>query len=223
MHTKKPIYFHHFLCVSHGQFRFIGLVYEVFVIVFVKCHIVSITIITTGFGLGVSVDVYLNVHSLRISLNFIYWIHKSCIYSAFQVNDMFSFVCTVSHFSMVQSNVIYGLELTWVWVLYYDLRSVGQSIFGIKHPSEAYDQIFITVRHLAGLLMWRALSDESRIQLLLVPGSAVIFGSESYGTRDHILLSQIRDFTFRHLLRLAGLRWRYSNPPSQGSRIDRYV
>jgi hypothetical protein len=42
--------------------------------------------------------------------------------------------------------------------------------------------------------------------------SAVIFG-ESRGTRDHILLSQIRDFNFCRLLRLAGLRWRYSTPP----------
>jgi hypothetical protein len=38
-------------------------------------------------------------------------------------------------------------------------------------------------------------------------------GSESLGTRDHILLSQIWDFPFRCLLRLAGSRWRYSNPP----------
>jgi hypothetical protein len=31
---------------------------------------------------------------------------------------------------------------------------------GIKHPSGAYDQIFITVRQVAGFLMWGALSDE---------------------------------------------------------------
>jgi hypothetical protein len=33
-----------------------------------------------------------------------------------------------------------------------------------------------------------------RLQLLMVLASAVILGSESRGTRDHILLSQIRDF-----------------------------
>jgi hypothetical protein len=53
-----------------------------------------------------------------------------------------------------------------------------------------------------------------RLQLLLALASAVILGSESHGTRDHILLSQIRDFPFRRPLRLAGLRWRYSTPPS---------
>jgi hypothetical protein len=37
-------------------------------------------------------------------------------------------------------------------------------------------------------------------------------------TRGHILLSQIRDFPFRRLLRLAGLRWRYSTPPPHGMR-----
>jgi hypothetical protein len=46
--------------------------------------------------------------------------------------------------------------------------------------------------------------------------SLVFLGSESLGTRDHILLSQIWDFTFRRLLRLAGSRWRYSSPPTHG-------
>jgi hypothetical protein len=41
-----------------------------------------------------------------------------------------------------------------------------------------------------------------RLQLLLALASAVIFESEPRGTRDHILLSQIRDFPFRRLLRL---------------------
>jgi hypothetical protein len=59
-----------------------------------------------------------------------------------------------------------------------------------------------------------------RLQLLLTLVSAVIFASESHGIRDHILLSQIRDFPFRRLLRLAGLRWRYSIPPPHGSSPD---
>jgi hypothetical protein len=96
---------------------------------------------------------------------------------------------------------------------------------GIKHPSGAYDQIFITVRQLGDC--WcgaRSLTGGwvSRLQLLLTLASAVIFGSESSGTRDHILLSQIRDFPFRRLLRLAGLRWRYSTPPPHGSWILLY-
>jgi hypothetical protein len=52
-----------------------------------------------------------------------------------------------------------------------------------------------------------------RLQLLLVLASAVIL--ESRGTCDHILLSQNRDFFFHRLLRLSGLRWRYSTPPLQ--------
>jgi hypothetical protein len=55
-----------------------------------------------------------------------------------------------------------------------------------------------------------------RLQLLAVLASAVIFGSESRGTRDHILLSRIWDFPCRRLLRLAGLRLRYSTPPPHG-------
>jgi hypothetical protein len=48
-----------------------------------------------------------------------------------------------------------------------------------------------------------------RLQLLLELAKAVIFGSKSRGTRDHVLLSQIRDFPFHHHLWLAELRWRY--------------
>jgi hypothetical protein len=54
------------------------------------------------------------------------------------------------------------------------------------------------------------------LQLLLFLASAVILGAESRGSRDHILLSQIRVFPLLLLLRLAGLRWRYSTPLPHG-------
>jgi hypothetical protein len=80
------------------------------------------------------------------------------------------------------------------------------------------------------------------LQLLLVLARAVILGSESRGIHGHILGPQIRDSpnlegqvtvfitprnrvaqlypqalgSFRRLLRLAGLRWRYSNPLTYG-------
>jgi hypothetical protein len=65
-------------------------------------------------------------------------------------------------------------------------------------------------RTAAALLTRGALSDRGRVcslQYLMALASAVILGSESRETRDHILLSQIRDFPFRRLLRLAGSRW----------------
>jgi hypothetical protein len=90
---------------------------------------------------------------------------------------------------------------------------------GIKHPSVAYDQIFITVGQLR-VCWYRALSltrgRVCRLQLLLGLASAVILGSEPLGTHDRILLYQIWDFPFRRLLRLAGSRWRYSTPPPHG-------
>jgi hypothetical protein len=86
----------------------------------------------------------------------------------------------------------------------------------IKHPPGAYYQIFINVRQLR-VCWYGALSltrgRVCRLQLPLVLACAVILGSESRGTRDHILLSQIRDFFFCCLLLLARLRWRYSTPP----------
>jgi hypothetical protein len=54
------------------------------------------------------------------------------------------------------------------------------------------------------------------LQLLLAVATAVIFGSKSHGARDPVLLPQIRGFSFRRLLRLAGLQWKYSNQPPNG-------
>jgi hypothetical protein len=99
-----------------------------------------------------------------------------------------------------------------------DGQSVSKS--WCRAPSAAYDQIFVTVWQLrscwcGALSLTRG--RVCRLQLLLVLASAVILGSEPLGTRDHILLSQIWDFPFRSLLRLAGSRWRYSTPPPYGS------
>jgi hypothetical protein len=100
------------------------------------------------------------------------------------------------------------------------VMTYGQSAsLGIKHPSEAYDQIFITVRQLlvcgcGALSLTRGWV--CHLQLLLALASAVILGSESCGTHDQILLCQFQDFPLRCLLRLTGLWWRYSTPPPHG-------
>jgi hypothetical protein len=96
---------------------------------------------------------------------------------------------------------------------------------GTQLPSEAYDKIFITVRLL--WVCWYGTLSLTRgwvyhLQLLLDLASAVIFGSESVGTCDHILLSQIRDFPFRRLLRLSGLRRWYFTPPPHGISLSSY-
>jgi hypothetical protein len=72
-------------------------------------------------------------------------------------------------------------------------------------------------------LMWSALSDERMGLTFTIAdvASAVSLVSESRETRDHILLSQIGDFPFRRLLRLAGLRWRYPTPPPLTSLYSR--
>jgi hypothetical protein len=79
---------------------------------------------------------------------------------------------------------------------------------------------FYYCQTVAGLL-FGALSltrgQDCRLQFLLVLASTVILGSEFLGTHNHILLSQIRDFPFRRLLRLTGLLWWYLTPPSHGS------
>jgi hypothetical protein len=66
---------------------------------------------------------------------------------------------------------------------------------GVKHPSGAQDQIFITVRQLR--VCWCGAPSltggrVSRLQLLVL-ASVLVLGSESHETHDHILVSQTRD------------------------------
>jgi hypothetical protein len=111
--------------------------------------------------------------------------------------------------------------LVYEWRMTYESKSKSKSKSKLcydRRSSGDHDHIrvFITVRELqacwcGALSLTRG--RVSRLQLLPALASAVIFRSKSRGTRDHILLAQIRDFPFRRLLRLAGLRWRYSTPP----------
>jgi hypothetical protein len=67
---------------------------------------------------------------------------------------------------------------------------------GVKSPSGAQDQIFVTGRQL--LVSWCGMPSLTRglfcrLQLLPVLANAVILRSDSHETHDHILLSQILD------------------------------
>jgi hypothetical protein len=103
-----------------------------------------------------------------------------------------------------------GYNSCWVeWSLMTNGQSASQSVLKYR----TYSQIFITVRQ------WSALSDE-RMDLSLTIGAGPRQHSHSLvrvcGTRDDILLSQIRDFPFRRPLWFAWLWWRYLDPPPHG-------
>jgi hypothetical protein len=117
---------------------------------------------------------------------------------------------------------------------------------GVKHPPGAYDQIFYCCQTVAGLLMWGALSAErTGLPFTIAAGFRPRSHSWIRVPRDlwpHSTVSDSRlpqpgepgpcfyipqeqggpvvppgtGFPFRRLLRLAGLRCRYSNPPPRG-------
>jgi hypothetical protein len=125
--------------------------------------------------------------------------------------------------------------------------TVSRSVcLDIKHPSGAYNKIFIAVRQLAGLLMWGGLSDERMgIPFTIAAGPRQRIHSwdrvprdswpyfavsdsrlpQSRGPGPRIYIPQEQDgpviapgtgFPFHRLLRLAGVRWKYLTPPPHG-------
>jgi hypothetical protein len=83
-------------------------------------------------------------------------------------------------------------------------------IWGLR--SEFYYRQTVAV-----LLMSGALSDErTGLSFTVAAGPRQRSHSRVRFPWNHILLYQIREFPFRHLLRFAGLRWRYSTPPPHG-------
>jgi hypothetical protein len=79
-----------------------------------------------------------------------------------------------------------------------DGQSVSKS--WCRAPIWAHDQIFITVWHLRSCYCGAPSLTRGQVcllHMLLALSSAVFLGSQSLGTHDHILLSQISDFPFR--------------------------
>jgi hypothetical protein len=86
--------------------------------------------------------------------------------------------------------------LNWLNQSYVTTDDQSASLVFVSSPIWGPRPDFYYCQTVAGLLMWGALSDERRVcrlQLFLAFASAVTLGSESRGTHDHILLSQILD------------------------------
>jgi hypothetical protein len=106
-------------------------------------------------------------------------------YSVFHVNSYTDFV------------EIIHTRLPLVFKSYSYITADSQSAsLSANHTFGAQDHIFLTVRQFP--VCWCGAPSLTRervyhLQLLLVLASAVILGSESRGTHDHVLLSQIQD------------------------------
>jgi hypothetical protein len=93
-----------------------------------------------------------------------------------------------------------------------DGQSVSKS--WCRAPSGAHDQIFITVWQLRSCFVGSREAGVCLLYMLLALVRAVFLGSESLGTRDHILLPLILGLPFLSLPTTHRVRWRYSTPPS---------
>jgi hypothetical protein len=125
---------------------------------------------------------------------------------------------SVSLFSVRVSSLLFSVSLSKVKIT---LRlTVCQSVsLGVEPhlgPMTRYLLLFDSCDLVfVGRPLWR--EDGSVFCICCWPLPAQSLGSESLGTRDHIILSQIWDFPFRRLLRLAGSRWGYLTSPPHAS------
>jgi hypothetical protein len=159
------------------------------------------------------------------------------------VTDLNNVLCFLAHNRLIASTVDSQVKLKVSYV-----TTDGQSAcLGVKHPSGAQNQIFITVS--CGFVdVGRPLSREggSVIYNCCCPSPAQLFSGPSppglvtifyclrmetppaWRARSTYLYPQEQGgpvtppctvFPFHRLLRLAGLRWSFSNPPPRGSSV----
>jgi hypothetical protein len=106
-----------------------------------------------------------------------------------------------------------------VKVTLWDSQSVSQKIFAMNPTWGLWPYIYYFL--IVTILCFCGAPSLTRgrvclLYMLLALANAVFLGFESLGTHDHILLSQIWDFPFHLLLRLAVSRWRYSTQSANG-------
>jgi hypothetical protein len=90
---------------------------------------------------------------------------------------------------------------------------------GIKRPSGDYDQILFYCQKVSGFLTWGVLSEErTGLSFTIAAGARQYSHSRVRLPWDSRPYFTVPDSTlpFLRLLRLAGSRWRYSNPPPHG-------
>jgi hypothetical protein len=113
------------------------------------------------------------------------------------------------------------------WVLSLNLSLIIRTTvsrpvcLGVKHPSGAYDQIFITVRQLRVCWCEALFLSNERTGLSFTIAAGVHQCSHSrvrvpWDPRPYFTVSDSR-LPFLSPLQLAGLRWRYSTTPPHGN------
>jgi hypothetical protein len=145
-------------------------------------------------------------------LHFYYCLNCVCISTTVlplpRTSDLFDLTrCLLSNVSYDRGQ---SASPSWYQATKGDLRPSSTEIIFRQLRVSYYGAPSLTIRRVYNLLA----------QLLLGFASAVTLGSKSRRIRDHVLLSlshlRLGSF-FCRLLRLTGLRWKYSSPPSNTS------
>jgi hypothetical protein len=123
--------------------------------------------------MGSGFDVWIYWHFLTITVNY------NSSHTELLLND----VCltnlyeeSLTNLSLLSESLIVRMSLSLSLSLMLRPTVSRPVCLGIKHPSGAYDQIFITCVTVTVLFLWGALSDE-RSYVLLTLASAVFLGS----------------------------------------------
>jgi hypothetical protein len=168
----------------------------------------SIPYWTTSVFCSTVTNLVLIYESVTSSASVVHWLtlHSWTFNSTTELNSELSYEWTND--SRIESSIVES---------YITTDGPSASLSWNKAPIWDLWPDFYYCQTVAGLLIWGALSDaRTGLSFIITAGPRQLSHSRvrvPWDSRQYFSVSEIRYFPFRRLLRLAGLRWKYSTPP----------